>query len=53
MWNLKNSLTAHMVLWVLTLRLSPGAAMNSIRRILPELDLDVESIPAEILNKIT
>lgn len=28
------------------------AGMRSLRRILPELDLEVESIPAEILNKI-
>lgn len=28
------------------------AAMNSIRRVLPEIDLDVRSIPAEILNKM-
>ncbi|UCD92172.1 MAG: CDC48 family AAA ATPase, partial [Methanobacteriota archaeon] len=29
------------------------AAMRSLRNILPEIDLDVESIPAEILNKIS
>ena len=33
--------------------LAREAAMNSIRRVLPELDLDVQSIPAEILNKMT
>jgi transitional endoplasmic reticulum ATPase len=32
--------------------LAKEAAMRSLRRILPEIDLDVESIPAEILNKI-
>jgi len=29
------------------------AAMRSLRRILPELDLDMESIPMDVLNKIT
>jgi transitional endoplasmic reticulum ATPase len=29
------------------------AAMRALRRILPELDLEMESIPADILNKIT
>jgi transitional endoplasmic reticulum ATPase len=29
------------------------AAMRALRRILPEIDLEVDSIPAEILNKIT
>jgi transitional endoplasmic reticulum ATPase len=29
------------------------AAMRSLRRVLPELDLEMESIPADILNKIT
>lgn len=29
------------------------AAMSSIRRVLPEIDLAVRSIPAEILNKMT
>ncbi len=33
--------------------LAREAAMCSIRRVLPELDLDVQSIPAEILNKMT
>ncbi|MDP2766918.1 MAG: CDC48 family AAA ATPase, partial [Candidatus Methanoperedens sp.] len=33
--------------------LAREAAMNSIRRVLPELDLEVPSIPAEILNKMT
>lgn len=33
--------------------LAREAAMCSIRRVLPELDLDLESIPAEILNKMT
>lgn len=33
--------------------LTREAAMNSIRRVLPELDLEVQSIPAEILNKMT
>ncbi|VVB95905.1 VCP-like ATPase [uncultured archaeon] len=33
--------------------LAREAAMNSIRRVLPELDLEVQSIPAEILNKMT
>lgn len=33
--------------------LTREAAMNSIRRVLPELDLEVESIPAEILNRMT
>ncbi len=28
------------------------AAMRALRRIMPEIDLEVESIPAEILNKI-
>ncbi len=32
--------------------LAREAAMNSIRRVLPEIDLDVQSIPAEILNKM-
>jgi transitional endoplasmic reticulum ATPase len=32
--------------------LAKEAAMRSLRRILPEIDMDVESIPAEILNKI-
>ncbi len=32
--------------------LAREAGMRSLRRILPELDLEVESIPAEILNKI-
>jgi transitional endoplasmic reticulum ATPase len=29
------------------------AAMRALRRILPEIDLEMESIPADILNKIT
>ncbi len=29
------------------------AAMHSLRRILPDLDLQLESIPREVLNKIT
>ncbi len=33
--------------------LAREAAMFSIRRVLPEIDLDVHSIPAEILNKMT
>ncbi|MFA4935466.1 MAG: CDC48 family AAA ATPase [Candidatus Methanoperedens sp.] len=33
--------------------LTREAAMNSIRRVLPELDLEVQSIPAEILKKMT
>ena len=33
--------------------LAREAAMSSIRRVLPEIDLDVQSIPAEILNKMT
>ncbi len=33
--------------------LAREAAMNSIRRVLPEIDLEVQSIPAEILNKMT
>ncbi|KCZ72076.1 AAA family ATPase, CDC48 subfamily [Candidatus Methanoperedens nitroreducens] len=32
--------------------LAREAAIWSIRRVLPELDLDVESIPADILNKL-
>lgn len=32
--------------------LAREAAMNSIRRVLPEIDLDVQSIPANILNKM-
>jgi len=32
--------------------LAREAGMRSLRRILPELDLEVESIPADILNKI-
>ncbi len=33
--------------------LAREAAMSSIRRVLPEIDLDMHSIPAEILNKMT
>ncbi len=33
--------------------LAREAAMCSIRRILPEIDLEVQSIPADILNKMT
>ncbi len=33
--------------------LAREAAMNSIRRVLPELDLEMQSIPADILNKMT
>lgn len=33
--------------------LAREAAMCSIRRVLPEIDLDMQSIPAEILNKMT
>ena len=33
--------------------LAKEAAMRSLRRILPEIDLEVENIPAEVLNKIT
>jgi transitional endoplasmic reticulum ATPase len=33
--------------------LAKEAAMRSLRRILPEIDLEKESVPAEILNKIT
>ena len=29
------------------------AAIRSLRRILPDLDLEMESIPIEVLNKIT
>jgi transitional endoplasmic reticulum ATPase len=32
--------------------LAREAGMRSLRRVLPELDLEVEAIPAEILNKI-
>ena len=32
--------------------LAKEAAMRALRRILPEIDMDVESIPVEILNKI-
>ncbi len=32
--------------------LAREAAMNSIRRVLPELDLDMQSIPVDILNKL-
>jgi transitional endoplasmic reticulum ATPase len=32
--------------------LTREAAMNAIRRVLPELDLEVQSIPAEILGKL-
>jgi transitional endoplasmic reticulum ATPase len=32
--------------------LAREAGMRSLRRILPELDLEVESIPAEVLNRI-
>ncbi|HLB69761.1 MAG TPA: CDC48 family AAA ATPase [Candidatus Methanoperedens sp.] len=32
--------------------LAREAAMSSIRRVLPEIDLDVQCIPAEILNKL-
>lgn len=32
--------------------LSKEAAMRTLRKILPELDLDLESIPAEVLNKL-
>ncbi|MDH7596371.1 MAG: CDC48 family AAA ATPase [Methanothrix sp.] len=32
--------------------LAREAGMRALRRVLPELDLEVESIPAEILNKI-
>ncbi len=33
--------------------LAREAAMSSIRRVLPEIDLDMHSIPADILNKMT
>ncbi len=33
--------------------LTREAAMNAIRRLLPELDLEVQSIPLEILNRLT
>ncbi|MCE8426584.1 MAG: CDC48 family AAA ATPase [Candidatus Methanoperedens sp.] len=33
--------------------LAREAAMCSIRRVLPEIDLDVQSIPVELLNKMT
>ena len=33
--------------------LAKEAAMSSLRRILPQIDLEKESIPAEILNKIS
>jgi len=32
--------------------LTREAAMNAIRRLLPELDLEVQSIPADILNRL-
>jgi len=32
--------------------LAKEAAMRSLRRVLPELDLELESIPAEVLNKL-
>jgi len=32
--------------------LAKEAAMRSLRRVLPEIDLEAESIPAEVLNKI-
>jgi transitional endoplasmic reticulum ATPase len=32
--------------------LSREAAMRAIRRVLPDIDLSEESIPAEILNRI-
>jgi len=32
--------------------LTKEAAMRAVRRVLPEIDLEVESIPAEILNKL-
>jgi len=33
--------------------LTKEAAMHSLRQILPELDLELESIPREVLNKLT
>jgi transitional endoplasmic reticulum ATPase len=33
--------------------LTREAAMNAIRRLLPELDLEVQSIPSEVLNRLT
>jgi transitional endoplasmic reticulum ATPase len=33
--------------------LSKEAAMHSLRRLLPEIDLDMDAIPAEVLNKIS
>jgi transitional endoplasmic reticulum ATPase len=33
--------------------LTKEAAMHSLRRLLPEIDLEMEAIPAEILNKIS
>jgi transitional endoplasmic reticulum ATPase len=33
--------------------LTREAAMNAIRRLLPELDLEVQSIPSEVLSKLT
>jgi transitional endoplasmic reticulum ATPase len=33
--------------------LTKEAAMHSLRQILPELDLELESIPMEVLNKLT
>jgi transitional endoplasmic reticulum ATPase len=33
--------------------LTREAAMNAIRRLLPELDLEMQSIPQEILNRLT
>ena len=33
--------------------LTREAAMNAIRRLLPELDLEVHSIPSEVLNRLT
>ncbi len=32
--------------------LAKEAAMRALRRVLPEIDLEVESIPAEVLNKL-
>ncbi|MFH1774689.1 MAG: CDC48 family AAA ATPase [Methanobacteriota archaeon] len=33
--------------------LTKESAMRALRRILPEIDLELESIPAEVLNKLT
>ncbi|RXL42159.1 AAA family ATPase, partial [Citrobacter sp. AAK_AS5] len=32
--------------------LTKEAAMHSLRRVIPDLDLEMDSIPAEVLNKL-